>query len=313
MGELVNGVWSEEEHHTDESGSFQRKATTFREKNPPFEAGRYHLYVSLACPWAHRTLIFRVLKKLEAAIDLTITHPHMGINGWYFAEPEPLYGFRYLHQIYTKAQPDFSGRVVVPVLWDKQRQTIVNNESSEIIRIFNRWGSGPDFAPAELLSGIDSINEVVYENVNNGVYRAGFATRQRAYEDAFRKLFSTLDELEARLSKQRYLCGDTLTEADWRLFTTLFRFDAVYYGHFKCNRQRILDYPNLWNYLRELYQIPGVSGVCDIEQIKQHYYGSHKRLNPTGIIPLGPALDFTQPHDRERFKQKNKASTSSQD
>ena len=301
MGALKNGVWTEEAFHTDDSGSFQRQDSVFRERDPVFHPGRYHLYVSLACPWAHRTLIFRVLKKLEGAIGLTITDPHMGINGWWFADPEPLSGYRYLHQLYTAAKPDFTGRVSVPVLWDKERRTIVNNESAEIIRIFNRWGDGPDFAPAALLSEIDRVNAYVYENVNNGVYRAGFATKQSAYEDAFKKLFKALDWLEERLGKQRYLCGDTLTEADWRLFTTLFRFDAVYHGHFKCNRQRILDYPNLSNYLRDLYQIPGVSRVCDIDQVKRHYYGSHKQINPTGIVPLGPDQDFSLPHDRARF------------
>ena len=301
MGALKDGVWTSEAFHTDDSGSFQRQDSAFRDKDPVFQPGRYHLYVSLACPWAHRALIFRVLKKLEGAIGLTITDPHMGINGWWFAEPEPLYGYRYLHQLYTAAKPDFTGRVSVPVLWDKERRTIVNNESAEVIRIFNRWGDGPDFAPAALLPEIDRVNAHVYEDVNNGVYRAGFATKQSAYEDAFKKLFAALDGLEARLAKQRYLCGDTLTEADWRLFTTLFRFDAVYHGHFKCNRQRILDYPNLSNYLRELYQVPGVSGVCDIDQVKRHYYGSHKQINPTGIVPLGPDQDFSQPHDRARF------------
>ncbi len=304
MGELINGVWADKDFPTDEGGAFKRGTSGFREKDPEFAAGRYHLYVSLACPWAHRTLIFRVLKGLEAAIDVTITHPHLGINGWWFEQPEPLYGFRYLHQLYTLAKSDFSGRVTVPVLWDKQRRTIVNNESAEVIRIFNRWGSGPDFAPQALLSEIDRINAEVYENVNNGVYRAGFATKQAAYDEAFTRLFTTLDTLEKRLATQRYLCGDTVTESDWRLFTTLLRFDAVYHGHFKCNRRRISDYPNLSGYLRDLYQVPGVSATCDLEQIKRHYYGSHKQINPTGIVPLGPAQDFTLPHDRGRFVQK---------
>lgn len=298
MGELVNGVWTQKEYETDEQGSFKRRASTFREEDPVFAPGRYHLYASLACPWAHRTLIFRVLKGLEGAIGLTITDPYMGINGWWFKEPEPLYGYRYLHQLYTAARPDFSGRVTVPVLWDRERRTIVNNESADLIRIFNRWGTGPDFAPAELLPEIDRINELVYENVNNGVYRAGFATKQAAYETAYARLFETLDTLERRLSQQRYLCGDRLTEADWRLFTTLFRFDAVYYGHFKCNKKRILDYPNLSGFLRELYQIPGVAGTCSLDHIKRHYYGSHRHINPTGIVPLGPEQDLLQPHDR---------------
>lgn len=301
MGELVHGVWSEKDQHNDAAGSFQRRETLFREKNPELIPGRYHLYVSLACPWAHRVLIFRILKKLESAISVTITDPHMGGNGWWFSEPEPLYGYRYLHQIYTAAKVDYSGRVVVPVLWDKEKRTIVNNESAELIRIFNRWGDGPDFAPAALLPEIDRVNAYVYENVNNGVYRAGFATKQSAYDDAFSKLFSALDWLESRLSTQRYLCGDLLTEADWRLYTTLFRFDAVYHGHFKCNLRRICDYPNLSNFLRELYQVPGVASVSDLEQVKRHYYGSHKSINPTGIVPLGPAQDFALPHDRGRF------------
>lgn len=307
MGELVRGVWWERAYDTDEEGGFKRQQSTFREKDPEFAPGRYHLYVSLACPWAHRALIFRVLKRLEDSIGLTITDPYMGINGWWFPEPEPLYGYRYLHQIYTAARSDFSGRVTVPVLWDKERRTIVNNESSEVIRIFNRWGQGPDLAPEELLPEIDRINEYVYDRVNNGVYRAGFATRQSAYDAAYEKLFDALDHLEERLGQQRYLCGDRLTEADWRLFTTLFRFDAVYYGHFKCNRQRISDYPNLSSYLRELYQVPGVSEVCSLDHVKRHYYGSHKQINPSGIVPSGPALDFSQPHDRGRFAAKGAA------
>ncbi|MFO0576266.1 MAG: glutathione S-transferase family protein [Polyangia bacterium] len=298
MGELVNGVWAEKGFETDEQGSFKRKASTFREKDPVFAPGRYHLYASLACPWAHRALIFRILKGLEGSIGLTLTDPYMGINGWWFPEPEPLYGYRYLHQIYTAARPDFSGRVTVPVLWDRERRTIVNNESADVIRIFNRWGKGPDFAPEDLVPEIDRINELVYENVNNGVYRAGFATRQAAYETAYARLFEMLDVLEQRLSQQRYLCGDRLTEADWRLFTTLFRFDAVYYGHFKCNKKRIQDYPNLSGFLRELYQIPGVAGTCSLDHIKRHYYGSHRQINPTGIVPLGPEQDLLQPHSR---------------
>lgn len=301
MRELINGVWTEKEYDTDEKGGFKRQATLFREKDLPFEPGRYHLYASLACPWAQRVLIFRVLKKLQDAIGLTITDPYMGINGWWFSEPEPLYGYRYLHQIYTAAKPDYSGRVTVPVLWDKQRRTIVNNESAELIRLLNRWGEGPDFAPEELLPEIDRINDQVYENVNNGVYRAGFAKTQEAYDAAYEKLFTTLDQLEERLATRRYLCGTRLTEADWRLFTTLLRFDAVYYGHFKCNRQRIADYPNLSNYLRELYQVPGVAGVSSLDHIKRHYYGSHKMINPTGIVPRGPELDLTKPHDRGRL------------
>jgi len=273
------------------------------------EAGRYHLYISHACPWAHRTLIFRKLKGLESVISLSVVHPLMPAESWRFGEypgstRDHLYGFEYLHQLYAKAGADPRELVTVPVLWDKQRETIVNNESSEIIRMFNSafdaYGNGSlDFYPEALRAEIDDINAVVYERINNGVYRAGFATTQTAYETAFDLLFQTLDELEARLSEQRYLVGEQITEADWRLFTTLLRFDAVYYGHFKCNKKQLRDYPNLWAYTRELYQYAGVAETVNLEQIKYHYYASHESVNPTGIVPKGPELDFLQPHGRE--------------
>jgi len=311
MGLLVDGIWHDQWYDTKSTGGkFERKAAQFRNRmthDGEFqpEAGRYHLYVSLACPWAHRTLIFRKLKSLDKLIDVTVVHPHMLAHGWQFDSPEPLYGFDYAHQLYTKADIDYSGRVTVPILWDKQRETIVSNESAEIIRMFNSefnvlTGNVDDYYPEALRSDIDSINAFVYDTINNGVYRCGFATTQDAYDEAFDALFSALDEVELRLSKQRYLVGNCLTEADWRLFTTLIRFDAVYVGHFKCNRQRITDYPNLSNYLRELYQYADVSETVDMQHIKQHYYGSHESINPTRIVPKGPKLNFNEGHDRDR-------------
>lgn len=326
MGLLVDGRWQDKWYDTKATGgTFERSASKFRnwvtadgsagptgDGGFKAEPGRYHLYVSLACPWAHRTLIFRALKRLEDAISVSIVHHFMGEQGWTFlakdgATGDTLYGLDYLHQVYTKADPAYSGRVTVPVLWDKQRETIVNNESSEIIRMlnsaFDEWGDATlDLYPEALRSEIDAVNATVYPNVNNGVYRAGFATTQSAYEEAFAQLFQTLDGLDERLSRQRYLAGNRLTEADWRLFTTLVRFDAVYVGHFKCNLKRIADYPNLSNYLRELYQVPGVAGTVNLHHIKHHYYGSHRAINPTGIVPVGPALDFDAPHDRGRLK-----------
>ncbi|MGD8408023.1 MAG: glutathione S-transferase family protein [Thiohalophilus sp.] len=276
------------------------------------EPGRYHLYVSYACPWAQRTLIFRKLKKLDELITVSVVHPHMGPKGWDFrdhsgATGDTLYGYDYMHQIYTRADSQYSGIVTVPVLWDKQRETIVNNESAEIIRMFNsafdEWGdSSVDMYPESLRSEIDTINEWVYESVNNGVYRTGFASSQKAYEKNFDRLFAALDELEQRLSRQRYLVGDRITEADWRLFTTLLRFDAVYVGHFKCNKRRIADYSNLFNYLLELYQVPGIAETTNFEHIKQHYYYSHVELNPTRIVPKGPEQDLSQPHNRGELK-----------
>jgi putative glutathione S-transferase len=325
MGLLIDGVWHDRWYDTKSTGGhFVRRGAQFRNWVTPdgapgpsgeggFEAepGRYHLYVSLACPWAHRTLIFRKLKGLEDTIPVSVVHWHMGNDGWEFREgpgctPDTANGARYLREVYIKAKSDYSGRVTVPVLWDKKRSTIVSNESSEIIRMFNGAfkdadGSGQDFYPQDLHAEIDEINAKVYATVNNGVYRAGFATSQDAYEEAVDALFETLDELESRLARQRYLLGDRLTEADWRLFTTLLRFDPVYVGHFKCNKQRLVDYPNLWGFTRELYQIPGVAGTVNLDHIKRHYYGSHESINPSGIIPTGPEIDFTEPHGRARL------------
>ncbi|MDQ6952730.1 MAG: glutathione S-transferase family protein [Mariprofundaceae bacterium] len=313
MGLLVDGIWHDQWYDTASTGGkFERKASQFLNHisvggDFPPEAGRYHLYVSLACPWAHRTLIFRKFKGLESLIEVTVMSPDMLASGWQFDVPEPLYGFEYAHQLYTLADAHYSGRVTVPILWDKQKKTIVSNESAEIIRMFNTafdalTGNTKDFYPEELRSDIDDTNDFVYTNINNGVYRCGFATTQQAYDEAFDRLFSALDTLEKRLSQQRYLVGHRLTEADWRLFTTLIRFDAVYVGHFKCNRQRIADYPNLSHYLRELYQYDYVRETVNMGHIKQHYYGSHESINPTRIVPKGPSLDFNAPHDRiEKF------------
>jgi putative glutathione S-transferase len=275
----------------------------------PAAPGRYHLYVSYACPWAHRTLIVRKLKGLEDLISVSVVHPLMPAESWVFGEypgatADHVHGFGKLHQLYEHAAPGFDGVVTVPVLYDKHRDVIVNNESSEIVRMlngaFDAWGRAElDLYPAELRAEIDAVNELVYAHVNNGVYRTGFATTQAAYETAFDRLFDTLDELEARLARQRYLTGDRLTEADWRLFPTLVRFDPVYHGHFKCNLRRLADYPNLWAYTRELYQMPGIAETVDMDHIKLHYYGSHKGINPTGIVPRGPLLDFMEPHGRD--------------
>ncbi len=327
MGLLVDGKWVDRWYDTKESGGkFMRSEAQWRDwitvdgnpapgrsKGFKAEPGRYHLYVSLACPWAHRTLIFRALKKLEGIISVSVVHHFMGKDGWTFltdddATGDTLYGLEFLRQIYTKADPAYSGRVTVPVLWDKEQQTIVSNESSEIIRMlnsaFDAWGDASlDFYPEALRGDIDVMNALVYPAVNNGVYRAGFATTQKAYEEAFVELFTALDTLEDRLSGQLYLAGARITEADWRLFTTLVRFDPVYVGHFKCNLRRIADYPNLSNYLRDLFQTPGVAGTVDMLHIKAHYYGSHATINPTRIIPAGPELDFERPHERERLKK----------
>ncbi|KAA3511828.1 glutathione S-transferase family protein [Agrobacterium vitis] len=316
MGMLVDGVWSDAWYDTKATkGHFQRSASRFRNwltadgaPGPSgsggfkAEAGRYHLYVSLACPWAHRTLIFRQLKKLEALISVSVVHPLMLENGWTFqqdsaATGDHLFGADYLWQVYLKADPQYSGRVTVPVLWDKHLNTVVSNESAEIIRMFNAafnalTGDIKDFYPEPLRGEIDALNDRIYDTVNNGVYKAGFATTQEAYEDAITPLFETLDMLEQRLSSSQFLIGDTLTEADWRLFTTLVRFDAVYVGHFKCNIRRIADYPALSAYLSALYHWPGVAETVNIDHIKRHYYGSHKTINPTGIIPVGPDLPF---------------------
>jgi glutathionyl-hydroquinone reductase len=323
MGLLVNGAWQEDISRTKE-GRFIRPAAAFRNFVTPdgnagpsgeggfaAEAGRYHLYISLACPWAHRTLIFRTLKKLDGVISVSIAEPLYGKTGWEFGAarggtPDSANGKATLAEIYLLADPHYTGRVSVPVLWDKKRRTIVNNESPEIIRMLNSafdafTGVRADYYPAALRREIDAINDVVYPNINNGVYRAGFATTQEAYEEAARAIFATFDEIEKRLSRQRYLVGRQITEADWRLFTTLVRFDAVYYSHFKCNLRRVADYPNLWNYTRDLYQVPGIAETVSIDHIKRHYYGSQRQVNPTGIAPIGPVIDFAAPHDRARF------------
>lgn len=325
MGLLIDGQWHDRWYDTaSNQGRFKRSESKFRHwVTPDGQAGpsgdggfqaeknRYHLYVSLACPWAHRTLIFRKLKGLESMISLSVVNPYMGEDGWTFEAgdgviADPVYNADFLHQIYTAAEPDFTGRVTVPVMWDKQQNTIVNNESAEIIRMFNSAFDGlgakaGDFYPEPLRSEIETINAYVYDRINNGVYKAGFATTQDAYEEAVMPLFDALDEIDNRLSQQRYLVGDEITEADWRLFTTLLRFDAVYVGHFKCNLRRIADYPNLSGYLRELYQWPRVADTVNMAHIKQHYYRSHGTINPTGIVPAGPVLDLDQPHGREQF------------
>ncbi len=319
MGQLVKGQWQNEWYEADEKGHFVRPDTQFhRDITSVASAGlaaetdRYHLYVSLACPWAHRTLIMRKLKKLEQAISLSVVDHFMGDHGWVFTDnpgciPDTINHKTYLHEVYKKAKSDYTGRVTVPVLWDKKENTIVCNESSEIMRVFDTQfdaigDAAVNFYPEHLQNEIDQVSEKIYEPINNGVYRAGFATSQGAYEEAVTDLFAALDFWEGVLAKQPYLCGDVITEADWRLFTTLLRFDMVYVGHFKCNLKRIADYPNLWNYLKALYQVPGVSETCNFDHIKGHYYQSHTMINPTGIVPTGPVIDFNEQHDRGRFK-----------
>ena len=317
MGLLVEGRWQDQWYDTSKSGgAFQRSESRFRNwlGNPDFpaEPGRYRLYVSLACPWAHRTLIVRALKGLTDMIPVSVVHWHMGEQGWSF-EPGPGVvpdpdGARYLHEIYTRADPAITSRVTVPVLWDTQRRTIVSNESADIIRMFNTvfdaLGATPgDFYPQALRPGIDALNDRIYDTVNNGVYKAGFATTQTAYEAAVYPLFDTLDWLETKLARRRFLCGDTLTEADIRLFTTLVRFDAVYVGHFKCNIRRLADYPNLWGYARDIYAWPGIRGTVDFQHIKRHYYMSHPTINPSGIVPAGPDMDWDAPPVRARGVQ----------
>lgn len=325
MGLLQNGKWVDQWYDTESTnGRFVRKLPQFRnwitadgEAGPGGDAGfkaeadRYHLYVSLACPWAHRTLIFRALKCLEDMISISVVHWYMADNGWEFQAgngviPDPLHGVKYMHQIYTAAMPDYSGRVTVPVLWDKKTNTIVSNESPEIIRMFNSAFDGVgakagDYYPEELRVEIDILNTRIYESVNNGVYKCGFATTQAAYDEAIEPLFSTLEWLENRLSLKRYLTGSIITEADWRLFTTLVRFDPVYVGHFKCNLKRIVDYPNLSGYVRDLYQQPGVSDTVNMQHIKDHYYTSHESINPSRVVPKGPEVNFMATHDRDRF------------
>ena len=315
MGMLVEGEWKTEREKESSDGRFVRAATTFRERVTadgssgfPAEAGRYHLYVSWACPWAHRTAIMRRLKGLEEEISLSSVQPYMGENGWAFSDGflDPLYGASYLREIYTKADPDYTGRVTTPVLWDKEEETIVNNESREIMNMldleFEDFATtDANFYPEELRAEIEETLDRLYDPVNNGVYRAGFARKQAAYEEAVTELFEALEHWENALSRQRYLCGDAITEADWAFFTTLVRFDSVYHYHFKCNLRRIVDYSNLWGYLRDLYQHPGVAATVDLGHIKEHYYGSHESINPNRIVPKGPILDLNQPHDRKRL------------
>jgi putative glutathione S-transferase len=317
MGLLVDGEWKDRWYDTSSTGGrFVRKSAQFRDRvtadgSSGFkaESGRYHLYVSYACPWAHRTLIYRKLKGLEDHISVSVVNPLMLEHGWTFDAadgviPDPIFNAHYMHEIYTAAKPDYSGRVTVPVLWDKEKATIVNNESSEIIRFFDRefndaGASGPRFCPSELESDIDAVNEFVYSSINNGVYKCGFATTQEAYDEAVTALFAAFNQIDLRLSGSRYLVADTITEADWRLFTTLLRFDPVYVGHFKCNIRRLVDYPNLWAFTRELYQVPGVAETVRLDHIKEHYYRSHRSINPSGVVPAGPEIDFTEPHVRE--------------
>jgi putative glutathione S-transferase len=323
MGRLIDGEWNSEWYDTKSTGgAFKRDTSRFRnwvtadgapgasgEGGFKAESGRYHLYVSYACPWAHRTLIFRALKGLEGHIGVSAVHPDMLDEGWEFrtdfegATGDTLFGADYMREIYTRADPKISGRVTVPVLWDKERGTIVSNESAEIIRMFNTafdaiTGNTDDYWPQALHDKIEVINDRVYDTVNNGVYKAGFATTQQAYDEAVHPLFETLDWLESHLAENRYLAGDRLTEADWRLFTTLVRFDSVYHLHFKCNRRRLVDYPNLWAYTRALYQVPGVAGTVRMDHIVRHYHYSHENINPNRIIPINPVLDFSAPHGR---------------
>lgn len=319
MGLLIDGKWQDKWYDTSKNGGkFERQASKFRDKVSnedgstfPAESDRYHLYVSLACPWAHRALIFRKLKGLEAHIAVSVVHPEMLDQGWEFKDypgstGDKLYNFDYAHQIYTKAEPEITTRVTVPILWDKRTETIVNNESAEIIRIFNSGfnsltNNEDDYYPNAQREEIDAINNMVYHDINNGVYKAGFATTQEAYEEAVTALFCALDRVEERLSKQRYLVGSKITEADWRLFTTLIRFDAVYHGHFKCNKKQIADYPNIYGYMKELYQVPGVAETVNFDHIKRHYYYSHTMINPTQVIPVGPEQDLMSPHGRDKM------------
>ena len=327
MGMLVDGKWEKKplvDHEDD--GAFDRDPSVLRnwvtaDGSPgptgdggyAAERGRYHLYVSYACPWAHRTLIFRKIKKLEDIIGLSVVHWHMGENGWTFEDgpgvvPDPINNADFLHQVYTASEPDYTGKVTVPVLWDRETGRIVSNESADIIRMmnsaFDEVGAAPgDYYPEGLRDEIDQVNDCVYETVNNGVYKTGFASSQEAYEDAVYPLFETLDGLDARLAKNRYLMGDRVTEADWRLLTTLFRFDAVYYSHFKCNLRRLIDYPNLWPYTRDLYQHDGVSTTVHLDHIKGHYYTSQPQVDPTGVVPAGPLIDFTAPARRDKVSR----------
>ena len=332
MGLLVDGVWQDVWYNTKEHGGrFVRSKAQFRNWITPdgtpglsgrggfaAEPDRYHLYVAYACPWAHRTLIFRALKGLDAMVGVSFVHWYMGDKGWTFEKDnagivgDHLFDSAYYYEIYLEADPAYSGRVTVPALWDKETKTIVSNESSEIIRMFNSAfdgvGASPgDYYPKELRAEIDALNARIYDTVNNGVYKAGFATTQAAYEEALDPLFESLDWLEARLEAQRFLIGDRATEADWRLFTTLVRFDPIYHGHFKCNLKRLADYPNLSAYVRDLYQQPGVAGTLNFEHNRRHYYESHGTVNPSGVVAVGPELDFNAPHDRQRLSGQPKA------
>jgi putative glutathione S-transferase len=318
LGMMVDGKWTTDWNQQDQSGKFNRSPTTFRDRITadgssgfPAASERYHLYVSLACPWAHRTLIMRSLKGLEAVIGVSIVDAVLSEKGWYFSDspgtiPDSINQAEYLQEIYVKADAKYTGRVTVPILWDKEKSTIVNNESREIIRMldteFAEFATRTnDLYPQDLQQQIDDTIDKIYMPINNGVYRAGFATTQEAYEEAVTELFQNLNYWETVLAGQRYLCGDRLTEADLCMFPTLLRFDSVYYGHFKCNLRRILDYPNLWNYLKELYQHPQIQPTYNLAHIKQHYYMSHPQINPTRIVPLGPQIDFDEKHDRDRF------------
>lgn len=317
LGQLVNGEWTKEWTERNETGQFQRMSTQFHHQitaddSSDFKAepGRYHLYISLGCPWAHRTALLRKLKGLEDVVELSIVDPIISEQGWAFSEnpgciPDHVNGADYLWQIYVKADPSYTGRVTVPVLWDKQTNTIVNNESRQIIRMFNCEfnefaRSTVDFYPEHLQAAIEQVQDAIYQPINNGVYRSGFATSQSAYEQAVTELFQELDSWEDRLGQQRYLCGDQITLADWCLFTTLFRFDLAYHGLFKCNVKRLVNYPNLWNYLRDLYQHPGVKEICSADHVKQLYYAGLPELNPSRVVPVGPEIDFSLPHDRDR-------------
>ena len=316
MGLLVDGKWQDKWYDTDKSGGkFERQASKFRDRisedHDKFqpESGRYHLYVSLACPWAHRTLIFRKLKGLESHIGVSVVHPEMLDKGWEFGNypgstKDKLFDFDFAHQLYTHVDSTITTRVTVPILWDTKHNTIVNNESADIIRILNSdfnslTGNTDDYYPESLRTEIDTVNELVYHNINNGVYKSGFATTQEAYEEAFNAVFNALDVVETRLVDSRYLLGEAITEADWRLFTTLIRFDPVYHGHFKCNKKQIADYPNLYGYMKELYQIPGIAETVNFDHIKRHYYYSHTMINPTQVIPVGPSQDLMSAHGRE--------------
>ncbi|MDW4497319.1 glutathione S-transferase family protein [Sulfitobacter sp. D35] len=323
MGLLVDGAWRDKWYDTKKSGGkFERDSAKFRnwitaDGSPGpsgeggFEAasGRYHLYVSYACPWAHRTLIFRALKGLEPHIGVSVVHPDMMGDGWSFdtafdgATGDRQFDLPFARDLYTRAKPDFTGRVTVPILWDSERDTIVSNESAEIIRMFNTafdgiTGNTDDYWPEDLRADIEPVNDRIYDTLNNGVYKSGFATSQEAYDEAVHPLFDTMDWLEERLASSRYLMGDRITEADWRLLTTLLRFDKVYYHHFKCNRARLIDYPNLWAYTRDLYQVPGVAETTHFDHIVRHYHYSHETINPHRIVPIGPESDFLAPHDR---------------